>query len=268
MLPRFLPTAAGCACAVVLVLAGLGLTGISPSLAEPVTIRADAWCPLNCDPSSDHPGYGIEIAKAIFEPAGHPIDYRLMPWARALVEVKQGRILGAIGADPDEDPELIYPNSAIGMADTGFAVRAGTDFQYTGIDSLQPMRIGAVRDYAYDGGEIDAYLQANSDQHAKVQLLTGNDVIEKNLAKLMAERVDVVIDSPFVLRYEIARLGLTAEVRVVPLGDPSPIFIAFSPADPDGQALADLFDSGLAALRAHGQLAPILERYNLTDWQE
>lgn len=236
--------------------------------ADTVTLRADAWCPLNCAPDSAQPGYGIEIAEALYETAGHTVEYQLMPWARALVEVKHGRVIGAIGADPAEDPELIYPQHEIGMADTGFAVRAGSGFRYDGLESLAELRIGAVRDYVYDDGDIDAYLAAHADDHGSVQLLTGNDVIAKNLRKLLANRVDVVLDSPFVLHYEIARLGLADRVDVVALGDPTPVYIAFSPVHPQGQALSDLFDAGMAELRASGELAAILARYGLTDWRE
>lgn len=46
--------------------------------ADVVTLRADQWCPYNCVPGSDRPGYMIEIAREVFGRAGHQIDYQAL----------------------------------------------------------------------------------------------------------------------------------------------------------------------------------------------
>ena len=50
--------------------------------ADVITLRADEWCPYNCQPKSQNPGFIIEIAETVFKKAGHTIDYQVMPWAR------------------------------------------------------------------------------------------------------------------------------------------------------------------------------------------
>ena len=44
--------------------------------ADTISIRGDMWCPVNCDPKAERPGYMIEIAREVFEPKGHKIDYQ------------------------------------------------------------------------------------------------------------------------------------------------------------------------------------------------
>ena len=58
--------------------------------AETLIMKADEWCPYNCNPKDSNLGYMVDIAKAIFEPAGHKIEYQILTWARAKVEASEG----------------------------------------------------------------------------------------------------------------------------------------------------------------------------------
>ncbi|MEQ1790535.1 MAG: hypothetical protein ABL857_08835, partial [Rickettsiales bacterium] len=46
------------------------LTNAHAAEQTTINIVADEWCPFNCDPESDKPGYVIELAKEIFKPYG------------------------------------------------------------------------------------------------------------------------------------------------------------------------------------------------------
>ena len=63
-----------------------------------IVIGADIWCPVNCEPNSDHPGYMIEIANKIFKEQAVKVEYQVMPWARAIVEAEKGNIQAIVGA--------------------------------------------------------------------------------------------------------------------------------------------------------------------------
>ncbi len=254
------------------VVAGLVLVSflalVPDGRADTLKLRADVWCPYNCEPGSDKPGFLIEIARAIFDPAGYTIDYRTMPWSRALSEVRKGRIEGVVGAQRGEAPDLVYGPVPAALDDTGFAVLKGTGFRYQGPSSLDPHRIAVIADYNYDGGEIDAYLKANASAKDRIQFNTGDDVGAANLRKLIAGRVDLVIDSAVVMSYLVRQLNLTDKIDIVSLGRPSEIFIAFSPLAPQSQSWAALLSSGLESLRQRGELATILARYGMKDWQK
>ena len=44
--------------------------------AKTVVLVADEWCPYNCAPNSDKPGYVVEIAELVFAEAGHTVIYK------------------------------------------------------------------------------------------------------------------------------------------------------------------------------------------------
>jgi polar amino acid transport system substrate-binding protein len=241
--------------------------GTHIGLADEINLRADNWCPYNCDARSDKPGLIVDIARAIMEPAGHIVNYQIMPWSRALTEVRKGRIQGVIGAQQSEAPDLIYGSIPVALDDNGFAIRHGERFNYQGPASLNPYRIGGILDYNYDGGEIDEYIKNNSNDKDRIQLNTGDDVGIANLRKLLARRVDIVMDSAVVLTYLVGRLGLESQIDVVPLGHPTEIYIAFSPADSRSKMWAEQISSGIVELRKSGEMARILARYGLTNSQ-
>lgn len=47
--------------------------------AETITIVADPWCPYNCEPGSDEPGFMVEIARRVFAEAGIEVRYETVP---------------------------------------------------------------------------------------------------------------------------------------------------------------------------------------------
>ena len=56
-----------------------------PAFSDTISMRADVWCPYNCDPSSKDLGLAIEIAEYAFAKKGHKIDYQIFPWPRTVI---------------------------------------------------------------------------------------------------------------------------------------------------------------------------------------
>lgn len=75
----------------------LAISLSSISAADTIILVADKWCPYNCTPETERPGFLVEIARRAFELAGHKLEYRLMPWKRAVTEAKRGNVNGIIG---------------------------------------------------------------------------------------------------------------------------------------------------------------------------
>ena len=249
-------------------LALLWMAGPPSVEAETIILAADTWCPYNCEAGSDKPGILVEIARSVLGSAGYTVDYRVLPWSRSLSEVRRNRVQGVIGAVRSEAPDLVYGSHPAVLDDTGFAVKKGLGFRYQGPNSLDPYSIAVIADYNYDSGEIDAYLKRNSGSKGRIQFNTGDDVGIANVRKLMAGRVDIVIDSATVLTYIVHKLGLEDQIEIIPLGHPNEIFIAFSPANPHAADWAALLSTGLEELRRQGGMAAILARYGVTDWQK
>lgn len=246
----------------------LGIAAFFAPTVEGATIslRADEWCPYNCAPDSDHPGYMIEIARAVFEEAGHVIDYQTLNWARSLAETRKGKYSGVIGATLDEVPGFVA-GPALGFSNDSFAVRPGSIIDTKRGNPFAGLTLGAIRGYDYYK-PVNDYIKAHGDDRALVQFTFGDDALEQNLRKLVDGRVDFVIDDGNVLRRTIHDLGLTADLLLIETDEPETVHIAFSPEDPNAETYAALMRDGVDQLRRSGGLERILTRYGLRDWEE
>jgi polar amino acid transport system substrate-binding protein len=230
--------------------------------AARIALCADVWCPYNCDPGSDRPGFAVEIARAVFGPAGYAVDYQEMSWARCVEDARAGRFAGIIGAIRKDAPDFTFPSLPVGVSGDAYAVRAGDPFHFDGERSLDGRVLGVVRDYNFSG-LVGAYIAAHHDDGSRVEFVSGSGALAKNLAKLMIDRVDVVLDDENVLLTAIDQMKLSGRVRLERGPNVTPVFIAFSPREPQRARLAALLDSGIAALQASGGLAQIMARYHV-----
>lgn len=250
------------------VVLGLVVGPASAAFAETIRLRADAYCPTNCAPEDARPGYAVEIAREVFERAGHEVDYELLAWQRAIADTEAGLYDGVIGAGPGEVPGFVLGAEPIGVWQLGVAVRQGHDLHLDPERPFAGLVVGAVEGYGYGEEWVEDYLAAHGHDPERVQLLSGPAAIAMNLKKLVAGRVDCVPDSTGILSYHAHALGLDREIDVVPaLSERSDVFIAFSPRNPRSRAWAALLDAGIAELRASGRLAQILAAYGQEDWR-
>lgn len=249
------------------VVLGLVVGPASAAFAETIRLRADAYCPTNCGPDDARPGYAVEIAREVFERAGHTVDYDLLAWQRAIADTKAGLYEGVIGAAEEEVPGFTLGAEPIGVWRLGLAVRRGAVASLAAAQPFDGSVVGAIEGYHYGEPRLDAYLAAHAADPSRVQLLSGPNALAANLKKLVAGRVDVVPDSAAVLRYHGRELGLGDRIDVVPAVEAQDVFLAFSPVNPRSREWAALLDRGIAELRASGRLAQILAAYGQEDWR-
>ncbi len=94
------------------------MMNFSTILADTIRIKADSWCPYNCEPDALKPGYTIEALKIIFENKGHTIEYSTTLWAQALNLARRGMIEAVVGASKNEVQNLIFPEEELGFSKT------------------------------------------------------------------------------------------------------------------------------------------------------
>ena len=245
-------------CVTALVFSGSG------AFADRIILRADSWCPYNCEPGSDAPGFMVEIAREALGMHGHDVIYETVTWARALEMARTGQAAGAIGAVPDEAPELVY-GDPIGTYEDAVAVRRGETLDPGNAQTYAGWRIGVINDYEYYG-PISDYITANASDSSIVQYVSGKSPLEQNLRKLRAGRLDMVAEVTAVLAYALKGSGLSDEVEIIPTTTESPVYIGFSPTMPAAEVYKDQLDDGTRELRRSGRLAEILARYAMEDW--
>ena len=232
--------------------------------AETVTLRADLWCPYNCAPDAEKPGYAIEIAREAFGKAGIKVDYQILNWGRSIEDARSGLYDGIVGASPDDAPDFVFPKEPVGLSGEGYAVRKGETFHLEGPQSFSGKVMGAVSSYGFSG-IIGSYIGANKDDRSKVQLTSGDDALAQNFEKLKAGRIDIVMDDVNVLAHTIETSNLGEQVTIADQGKAVPVFIAFSPTSPKAKDYAALLDKNIAEMRASGRLGAILKRYNVAN---
>jgi polar amino acid transport system substrate-binding protein len=236
--------------------------------ADTVTLAGDMYAPFNGDPRSERPGSLVEIAKAVLGKAGYTVDYRIMPWNRTIDEVKAGKLDGAVAADPESSAGLAFPELPQAWWTSHFFTPAGSAWTYQGPDSLANLAIGIVQDYDYgkdlQGNSFSAWFTAHPH---KVQVLKGDKPNELAVGMLARKRIELFIEDPGVVMAAAAQAKVEA-AALRDAGQAGPgyaMYIGFSPNE-RGQKLAKVMSAGTVALRASGELATILARYQMKDW--
>jgi polar amino acid transport system substrate-binding protein len=57
--------------------------------AAPVRIASDIWCPYICE---NQTGYLVELTRRAFEVQGQAVEFRTIPFKRALIELQRNNI--------------------------------------------------------------------------------------------------------------------------------------------------------------------------------
>ena len=177
--------------------------------ADTIVLEADNWCPYNCDPADKNPGYMVEMLKHIFEKAGHKIDYKVVSWNRALQDAENGEVAGVIGASIFDLPTGHRSTELMGQNNECFFVKASSDFAYKSIEQLKGKKIGTVAGYTY----TDVVNEFEKKNKNLFDPATGDKAVTTNMKKLLAGRIDVIIENEFVFKYMSSKEKNEAEFK-------------------------------------------------------
>jgi polar amino acid transport system substrate-binding protein len=230
--------------------------------ADTIVLAADPWCPYNCEPNTKQEGYLIDIARAVFEKAGHRVEYKTTNWARAIADAKEGKINGVVGAVPDEVPDFILTKEPLGSSQDHFYVLPKNPWRYQNTSSLSTIKLGVINGYAYNA-DILNFIKANK-KSPMLHIASGEHALKNNINMVMQGRLDTLIENKDVYDMTINKMGVTNQLMDAgSSGAATPIYIAFSPIDPHSQEYADLLSVGIIELRKTGELQKILAKYGL-----
>ena len=249
---------------VIMIMFAIALMVPMVSGAETINIVSDEWCPYNCVPGSDRPGFGIEIAMEAYAPHDIQVNYTTQDWDAAVEDTKNGKFHAVISAYKEDAPGFVFPENEFGVSGNAFFVRKGDSWKYTNTDSMNGKKIGLIEGYAY-GEVLDKYFADNAQN---IFYANGDRALDSLMEKLVKNEIDVVCDDPFVFQLRAKELYLSKKVsHAGEEGEPLPLYVAYSPALPGSQELADKLSEGIDKLRANGRLQAILKKYGLSDWR-
>lgn len=170
----------------------------------------------------------VDRVRSVFARLGVEVDIVVYPIARGLSMVETGKVDAyfSLKRTPERERILLFTRQPLVTQTFVFFARADSKITWTGrMDELRNRRIGVVSSTSY--GPL-------FDRAAKELLihLDEANTFEQNLAKLIAGRVDLVINSLDVGRELVQRLG--AEDQVIALVPPSSRWTATWPSPEPG----------------------------------
>jgi len=235
------------------------------AFAETLTFVADPFCPYVCDEGADQ-GIMFDIVRAVYQAQGYKVKTKIVPWKRAIDQVKNREATGILGAT-SSTPDLLFPKEEIAVYIACFYVKKGNLWRYEDADSLSKITLGLVGGYDYGFGPVlDKHIQNNP---TKVQFIFGLNADERNLMKIQIGRIDATITDRNIGGYLIKKNGWDNQIHEVSCfsDDKASIYVGFLEGLPESAHYAGIFDRGMAELRRTGKLQVILEKYGITDWK-
>jgi polar amino acid transport system substrate-binding protein len=231
---------------------------------ETITIASDMWCPYNCDPKSDNPGFLIEIAKSIFEKQNIAIEYRLMSWSDSLEALENGEIHAIVGASKTDDRDFVYPENYQALEVVNCYIKKDMDWYYAGINSISGKKLGLILNYKYPY-EISTYIDEVFPIHPENFLFsTGENAVAANINNLKNSATEIYLENSNVMD---AYLAKNPDVELKEAGSvnsaPTEIYIAFSPKIKKSHIYAALLSDGMAELRNSGKLSELYKKYGI-----
>jgi len=223
--------------------------------AETIQIAAeDDWIPYA---RADGTGLANEIIKAAFETVGVNVEYRVVPYARALIYIEQGKSIAAFNVPLDEQSQAKYILGKEKLFDavSAYYFNIQHPLQAKSRDELNNGElVGVVRGYGYG----DHYLRLIKNKHIK-EAVTNSE--SSNLKSLSRGRIDLTIIYDKTANILLNRLRLQANIQLAFINETTPIYLAFSRRHVQGQYYADLFDQGMKSIRENGLYQKIVDSY-------
>ncbi len=164
--------------------------------ANVLRIVADGWPPMT---GSELPsgGFSVQLTQEILHALGYSTSVEFVPWKRIMRTRQRGifEVIPAIWEDKNRDADfhLSQPYLSYKLL---FVSLNEQPFTFSNMPSLKNKRVGIVSSYAYP----EAFLK-----YTDVDWQAALDV-NQNLKKLLAKRLDLVVGTEEVIRYEAYKL--------------------------------------------------------------
>jgi polar amino acid transport system substrate-binding protein len=223
----------------------------------PLTAAADPWPPY-IDDTVDGGGVSVELADAAFRTQGYTVTNRIVPWARAMEEVKHGRVDLILDAWWTQERSNDYMFSRPYLDGPLKFIKKRTDkFTFNNHTSLRNKSLALVRDYGYG----DALL--SSKEYRPVEV---TDFI-LGIRMLEAGRVDLAIENELVARTRLAKespSSLEKLAFVEPAISNNYVYVMSGYKNPQHAKIIAAFNQGLMEITANGTFEKIVKKHHLT----
>jgi polar amino acid transport system substrate-binding protein len=201
-------------------------------------------------------GFCVEVINAVSKSLNFKVEYRKRPWARMMLEAKNGNVdaIMPIYKTAEREAFLLFPPSEIAFDLMGMFYRTSLANEHTNSNlMLQTHRVGVIRGFSY-GAEIDSMTQLERDFSSD----------ERNMVlRFKAGRFDLGLGNPIVIGHYARELEIDKDILFAkPLLLKSPMYLAFSKQGKNATFFA-LFSEELAAFKQSEAYKELSEKYGM-----
>jgi polar amino acid transport system substrate-binding protein len=218
--------------------------------ADTFTVVSDVWEGYT---APDGTGYWFELIRLVYEPLGHTLEFRTVPYPRALDEIRKGKsqITPATyrGDLDDSHTEL---SIVIEQDSVDAFITEALAADWRGVESLTGKRVVARLDYGYD-----RFLPAGV-------LYEEKPYLEGMLKMLALGRVDAVLDYEEEMN-ALRQAGSVSMAWVTKTDVLQPVEYAAFALTPEGLRARDIFRTRMREIIRDNLAAPLMQKYQLPD---
>lgn len=196
-------------------------------------------CPFIC---LDESGPFVEGLKAAFAGSGYQLQFREIPFARAVTDLQTGHLDLLPGVLEGGVNGALFPESWLYFTRMCFFSKSEDTWQWNGLASLKN-RLIAVEKGIVHTPEFFEYVQ----DRTTVTHLSGDDILSRQVRMLELGRIQSFTAEQTVLTNYLEQNGLAdGSIRNAGCFDPEFEFVAISMHHPDAESIQNILSKGLA----------------------
>ena len=210
-----------------------------------IKIATPAWRNIT---NSDGTGLYFDILRAVYEPAGIEMQFRIVPWKRALYMVESHSADALPGAYYLADRHVRFPRYPIGSEVMGVVCPKGRLEKWDGQQSLAGKTIAWMRGYNYHKF-LDVEVVAHEIDHQ-----------DQGWKLVDAGRVDFYMENVNILNNAIQRMKIDMGSYDLHIVLENPLFLRFADSVRAEKLIAH-YDERMAHLVENGTIRGLFERW-------
>ena len=240
---------------------------------EKIIFVSDPYPPYVID-GGHGKGYVTDMVLLIFKKAGFEAEYKNVPFKRALAEIERGNFTGLLALSPGREKYLFTENS-MGYFKNQFFVRADSTWKWDGRSSLEKVVFGGILGYRFDKEFIDPHVEKFKGDPERVQLIAGQDALQRNIVKMTMGRIDVIFDDSLAIAYAAKEAGVKDKIRIADVDDQlkskklfesKKVSVGFHSSNPKAAEYIKILDDGIKEIKKSGEFREILLKYGLENY--
>lgn len=198
-------------------------------------------------------GYSWDVLRESFHEMGYTIHLSITPWARAMMNVKNGQvdILFPTGKNTERQGIFFYSEEPINQINFIVYVRADNPTEWNSLESLKGGTIGVNRGWNFG----DRWKATTGIKTYAV------DTILQGFEMLNAKRLDGLLGYEYIWDYALKQKNWMTKFRKLHAFDSSVEYLAALKTNPNGKEILKAFDTGKKQLVESGKLEKIKNKW-------